>query len=82
MFQLYVSEEERCSFSEYVLYLLYATIHTHCPLPGQSLDDDLYLLVELEKWGKIEGRDDMHQFLLAKLLKRTPKERILLPTRV
>ncbi len=29
---------------------------------GQSLDADLYLLVQLEKWRKIEGRYGKDQF--------------------
>ncbi len=44
-------------------------------LPRQSLKNDLYLLVQLEKWRKIQGRYGKDQFLTTKLWKRTSKEK-------
>ncbi len=57
-------------------------MHIYYPSLRQSLGDNLYLLVELEKWRKIQGRYGKDQFLTTKLSKRMPKEKMLLPRTV
>ena len=44
-------------------------------LPRQLLNDDIYLLVQLEKWRKVQGRYGKDQFLTTKFWKQTPKEK-------
>ena len=43
-------------------------------LPRHSSNDDFYLLVQLEKWQKAQGRYSKDQFLTTKLSKRMPKK--------
>ncbi len=59
------------------MYSLYTGlgICVYYALHRQSLNDDLYLLVQLEKWQKIQGRYSKDQFLTTQLLKQTPKNK-------
>ena len=50
-------------------------ICVYYPLPRQSLNDNLYLLVQLGKWRKIQGRYGKDKFLTTKLSKGTAKEK-------
>ena len=46
-----------------------------------SMDDNLYLLVQLEKWRKIQGRYGKNQFLTTKRSKQTRREKNTLTLR-